>query len=293
LSHDTPHTGVVQYVRHRPSQPLACHVAYLWAVSDSPAHRTERFVPSGAHELVVNLNEDALQTYQPGDPVWRRHSGTVASGAQRRYFVVDPRAHASMVGIHFRPGGASPFLGVPPGELTDRHVDLENLWGRSAIELRERLCAAATAADRFAILEDALQSNLSRTRRSHPAVPLAVEQLARPGITVGEVAARLDLSRRRLIEVFTAAVGLTPKRLSRVLRFQRVSAMARRTRSPDWAQLAHTCGYYDQSHLIGDVQEFTGASPGQMLRSSQRVMDHHLALPEEVKFFQDPPLVQP
>src|SRR5205809_508596 len=79
------------------------------------------------------------------------------------------------------------------------------------------------------------------------------------------------------------AVGLTPKRRSQLWRLQRLSALARRTRTPDWAQLAHTCGYYDQSHLIGDVQEFTGTSPGQMIRSSQRVMDHHLALPEEVK----------
>jgi hypothetical protein len=27
------------------------------------------------------------------------------------------RAHASMIGIHFRPGGALPFVDVPPGEL--------------------------------------------------------------------------------------------------------------------------------------------------------------------------------
>jgi AraC-like DNA-binding protein len=279
----------VQYTRHRPGPRLARYVAYLWAVRDSPVHSTERIVPSGALELVVNLREDALRIYNPGELVCRRYSGTLGSGAQRRFFVVDARAHASMVGIHFRPGGASPFLGVPPGELTDRHVDLESLWGRSAIELRERLCAAATTADRFAVLEHALESHLSGVRHSHPAVPLALELLARPGVTVGEVAARLHLSRRRLIEVFTAGVGMAPKRLSRVLRFQRVSALARQTAVPDWAQLALTCGYFDQSHLIGDVREFTGTSPVQMVRSSEQVIDdHHLAVPEGVKFFQDP-----
>jgi len=41
--------------------------------------------------------------------------------------------------VHFRPGGAFPFLGLPAGELADAHLDLETLWGRrSAVELRER-----------------------------------------------------------------------------------------------------------------------------------------------------------
>jgi AraC-like DNA-binding protein len=276
-------------MRRRPGAPLARYVACLWAVRDSPVHSTERFVPSGAIELVVNLDDDALAIYDPGDLSCRRYSGTVMSGAQRQYFVVDPHAHASMVGIHFRPGGAWPFLGVPPSELTDRHVDLETLWGRAALELRERLCCAATTAERFAVLEAVLQSRLQRAREGHPAVPVALEQLARPAVTVGEVAARLNLSRRRLIEVFTAEVGLTPKRLSRVLRFQRVSLLARRPGAPGWAQLALVCGYFDQSHLIRDVAEFTGTSPRQMVRCSAQVMDHHLAVPDEVKFVQDPP----
>jgi hypothetical protein len=43
------------------------------------------------------------------------------------------------MGVHFKPGGAFPFLGIPAGELADTHVDLETLWVRSAVELRERL----------------------------------------------------------------------------------------------------------------------------------------------------------
>jgi AraC-like DNA-binding protein len=218
---------------------------------------------------------------------WRRYSGAVVSGAYRRYFVIDTRDHTSIVGVHFRPGGALPFLGVPPGELADRHVDLDTLWGRPALELRERLCAAATAADRFTLLEQALMLRLAGFHHGHPAVPFALSELGRPGVTVGEVAASVDLSRRRLIEVFTAEVGMTPKRLSRVLRFQRVSALARRGSAADWAQLARACGYFDQSHLIHDVGEFTGTSPRQLRPASQQVKELHLAVPEEVKFLQD------
>jgi AraC-like DNA-binding protein len=215
------------------------------------------------------------------------------SGAHQRYFVVDTREHASIVGVHFRPGGALPFLGVSPGELANSHVDLEALWGRTATELREKLCTATTTAERFAVLERHLRQRLSERRSGHRAVPFALDQLARPGVNVGDVAATLALSRRRLIEVFTAEVGMTPKRLSRVLRFQRASALAQRAAAPDWAQLALTCGYFDQSHLIHDVAEFTGCSPGRLLPARQRVKDFHLAVPDEVKFLQDPNLASP
>lgn len=277
----------MQYRTYRPGPPLADLVEYVWALHDAPAHSTERIVPSGTLELVVNLHEDVLRIYDPATGGWRQCSGAVVSGAYRRFFVIDTRAHASIVGVHFRPGGAWAFLGVPPGELADRHVDLDTLWGRAAIALREQLCTAATAAQRFALLERTLRERLADCRPGHPVVPFAVERLAQPGVMVGEVAAEVQLSRRRLIQVFTAEVGMTPKRLSRVLRFQRARVYARRIDAPDWARLARTCGYFDQSHLINDVTEFTGTSPKQLGPASEEVKELHLAVPDEVNFLQD------
>lgn len=277
----------MQYRTYRPGPPLADFVEYLWALRDAPAHSTERIVPSGTLELVVNLHEDVLRIYDPETSGWRTHSGVVVSGAYRRFFVIDARDHASIVGVHFKPGKALPFLGVPPGELADRHVDLAMLWGRSAVELREQLCAARTSGERFAILESALRPRVVDRRPGHPAVPFALRQLARPGVTVGEVAADVQLSRRRLIQVFTTEVGMTPKRLSRVLRFQRASALARSESAADWSALARTCGYFDQSHLIHDVSEFTGTVPRQLGPASEQVKELHLAVPGGVKFLQD------
>lgn len=277
----------MQYRTYRPGPPLADFIEYLWALRDAPAHSTERIVPSGRLELVVNLHDDALRIYDPDTRDWRRYSGAVVSGAYRRFFLIDARDHASIVGVHFKLGGALPFLGVPPGELTDRHVDLAMLWGRAAVELREQLCAVPTPAECFAVLERALLSRLVDCRPGHPAVPFALGQLARPGVTVGEVAADVQLSRRRFIEVFTTEVGMTPKRLSRVLRFQRANALARRADAPDWGRLARDCGYFDQSHLIHDVSEFTGTSPTQLGPASEEVKELHLAVPDGVKFLQD------
>ena len=54
-----------------------------------------------------------------------------------------------MLGVHFKPGGACPFLGVSAGELAGAHANLVDLWGPSAIQLQERLCCAMTLRERL------------------------------------------------------------------------------------------------------------------------------------------------
>jgi AraC-like DNA-binding protein len=265
----------------RPGPPLARFIEYFWALQDVPLHARGRLVPSGTLDLVVNLHEDRMQVDDPRDGTCRVYSGAVAAGAYGRFIALDNRAAvSSVVGVHFRPGGALPFMGAPPGELADRHVDLELLWGRRpATELRERLCAATTSTERFTLMESALRSRLSADVPGHRAVPFALRQLARPGRTVGDVAASLELSRRRFIEVFTSEVGMAPKLLSRVLRFRRACELARRAEPPTWAQLALACGYFDQSHLINEAREFAGTTPVELIRVTQHFEDLHVLDP--------------
>jgi AraC-like DNA-binding protein len=69
---------------------------------------------------------------------------------------------------------------------------------------------------------------------------------------------------------------MAPKQLSRVLRFQRVIELARHVEAPDWGQVAVACGYFDQSHLINEVREFTGTTPVGLIRTTQQFEDLHL-----------------
>jgi len=263
----------MHYVARPPTPPLAKFVEYVWASQGAPAHAKERVVPTGTLELLVNLVDDQVRISDAtGQDRWLS-SGAAVSGAYRRPFTFDTRKNASVVGVHFRPGCAGAVLGVPPGELIDRHVDLDALWGRRARELRERLCTAATAHQRFAILESELASRLDK-RRVHPAVTYALDQLARPQARVGDIAKQTNLSPRRLIEVFTAAVGITPKRFERVVRFHRATALAR-TAAFDWTRIAHACGYYDQAHLIRDFRELADVTPSDLIRASVHEQEHH------------------
>ncbi|HYG63207.1 MAG TPA: helix-turn-helix domain-containing protein [Thermoanaerobaculia bacterium] len=271
----------MHYRSHTPAAPLSSFIERFWLCSDAPPHARERILPSGTIELVINLREDEIRTYDSSQPDrCTRYSGAVVSGTYSRFFVIDPFQHASILGVHFKPGGAFPFLGLPADELADAHVDLGWLWGAQAAELRERLCAAATAAARFSLLEQALLSRLIHSPARHGAVPAALGAFGQTGseVRVREVAERVGLSHRRLIQVFAAEIGMTPKLYCRVRRFQRARALAQ-TAAPDWASIAVDCGYFDQSHLIRDFLAFSGLSPADYLRRrTGQVLPNHIPL---------------
>src|SRR5262245_63784616 len=94
-----------------PAPPLCEFIDRFWLCSDKPPHPRERILPSGTIELVFNLCDDEIRIYDPAHhDRYTRLSGAVVSGAYRSVFVIDPLVHASIIGVHFRPGGAFPFL---------------------------------------------------------------------------------------------------------------------------------------------------------------------------------------
>jgi AraC-like DNA-binding protein len=268
------------YRSYIPAPPLCQFIDRFWLCSDTPEHPRERILPSGTIELVINLQGDEIRIYDPSDPdCSRRYSGAVVSGPYRRFFVIDPQQHASIMGVHFRPGGATPFLGVSARELTDAHVDLENLWGPTAAELRERLWTATTPAQRFAVLEAALFRRLRQPQERRGVIRVALDAFEQAGeeTMVRDVARWFGLSQRRFIQLFAAEVGVTPKLYCRVRRFQRAREQVRNATAANWAAIAVACGYFDQSHMIRDFAQFSGLSPVAYLQQrSEQVLPNHV-----------------
>jgi AraC-like DNA-binding protein len=242
----------------------------------------ELITPSGTLELVINLAEDEIRVYANGtsSAVPDRYAGAVFSGAYDRHFVIDTREHASIVGVHFKQGGAAAFLSMPADQLANRHVDLADLWSREeAARLRDRLCGARSALERFRLLGNALIGRMRRPGKPQMLVHSALDRMRPAPTSVRDVVSALGVSHRHFIEVFGREVGLPPKMYLRVQRFQRVLTMTSSTSAPPWPRVAQLCGYFDQAHLIRDFHAFTGLTPAQYVRRrSEHVKDNHLPI---------------
>ena len=266
------------YLSYRPGPPLNEFVDNFWLIQGGQMPRLEKILPCGSIELVVNLKHDEIHIHDPEQPErYRRFSGAVFSGTYSRSFVCNALQHEAIMGVHFKLGGAFPFLDTKLSELTNAHANLGDLWGRPGLELRERLCTVTIPRQRFRIMENALRARLHDTIASDIQLKFALERFCNggTGASIRDVARELSLSQRRFIQMFSSQVGLTPKLFCRILRFQRARVLAEKHEAPDWAELAATCGYFDQSHLIKDFQEFSGSTPG-IYSIGQHNKDTHL-----------------
>ena len=268
----------MRFARHIPAPPLSEFVELLWLYEGyQQPHAKERLLPDGSMELVINLNEDLTRVYDPHDTVkFRTLRGPVMVGAHSEFFVIDTAEQHSVAGVHFKPGGAFPFFGPPASELHNTLVSLEDLWGRLAGQLRERLLEAATPQAKLRVLEQALLAQAAERLERHPAVAFALHEFrsAPHTRTIAEVTGQIGLSAKRFIQVFNGEVGLTPKLFCRVRRFQRVLRRIGAGRPVEWAAVAADCGYFDQAHFIHDFRAFSGINPSTYMAQRTEHLNH-------------------
>ena len=94
-----------------------------------------------------------------------------------------------------------------------------------------------------------------------------VQQAARrlESRNVTSVAKDLGVSERHMRRAFAEVVGLSPKALFKLLRFDRALEAAKNRRDVSWSDIAVGAGYYDQAHLIADFRSIAGATPREFL----------------------------
>jgi AraC-like DNA-binding protein len=257
----------VLYCTHRPGPPLDRFVEQLWYWEGAPlAHAKDRLLPSGSSALIINLFEDEMRCYGgPGDELIERLPGAVLCGTYSRYFVIDTREQRANVGVAFRPGGTWPFFDPASDELHNQHVSLRDLWGSAGDTLRERILAAPTPRAKLVLLEAELLARAIRPLQRRAEVEYAVERLthAPHDYSIAMLSEHVGLSARRFTRLFTLEVGLTPKLYSRIERFQRV-LRAMDGHAGDWTDVAQSCGYFDQSHLIRECRSLSGFTPTEL-----------------------------
>jgi AraC-like DNA-binding protein len=252
-----------------PRGVLGEFVELFWLYDAQPkAHAQERVLPTATTELVIGLGGSMA------DPPL-----ALVVGPHSQHWALDTAGTEAVIGVHFKPGGAFPFFGVPAGELHNVRVSLDALWGPNAALLVEQVQAGSSPAAKFAVLERVLLS-AARTLTRHRAVDFALRELAIPleQRSIPEVAGAIGMSQRRFLDRFRGEVGMAPKLYARVRRFQAVVATVQNLRDVDWTDIAAACGYFDQSHFIHDFRAFSGFTPAQYF--ARRGADlNHVPLP--------------
>ncbi|MBI1921681.1 MAG: AraC family transcriptional regulator [Geobacter sp.] len=164
--------------------------------------------------------------------------------------------------IRFRPGQALRLADARPSELVDTYVDIDKIGGERIDSLADRLHSLPDQASRQRVMENLLRGSLPLVRDERCRQATSLLEAHGGQIQVSELAAGLGLHIRSLERLFLDHLGITPKRLTRLIRFRRLVDRLRAGSFHTLADLAYDSGYADQSHMIRDFKELSGRLPG-------------------------------
>lgn len=251
LARFNPYSGLMTMISREAKNPLlAPLVDRLWYCEVPGAAGQETVLPTGRAQLVIGLDPD--------------HALSVIQGPTTRPRTIEAAAQRRAVGVSFRLGALASCCPADGTALTDQLVDLDQLWGSGFRSLGDELCELTTADQVFDRLELVLGGWAARYGGVvAPDVVSAAARLEaqRP---VADVAAALDVDRRRLGQRFKASVGFGMKHYGRLRRFELALRSLRSADPPPLSQVAADLGYADQSHLTRDFRHFAGRPPAEL-----------------------------
>lgn len=265
----------MNYVESAAPQELTGIVRCIWHLSGDASEMAgaEPALPDGSPEFIVNLGEPFEYAADDGQPV--RQPDVFLVGQITRPWRVQPTGRVELIAARFEAHGAS-LLYQPMRDLTDRWREFDAFAGKPVAALVEALSQTKSIQERGTHLCVALAQLRSQAPPPDPRVEAAVRAIraTNGNVVLDELAEGLGLTLRTLQRRFASNVGITPKMLVRIVRFQRVFQMVRQEPA-SLAGVAAECGYFDQSHMVRDFRDFAGEAPAKLLS----------AMPEFTAFF--------
>lgn len=271
LTRHSSELGEWELVYRKPVAALQPFVyPYCGYRESSMAFKDRREVPGIFVPVIINLGPP-IEVSEVGAPaVFQPRSAPFVAGMHGGHTFVRTGGEQSGVQVDLSPIGARLLFGMPMSEVANRIIGLSEVLGSDGDILVEQLRATPGWAARFDLLDAALMRRFGLAEGPSEAMAWAWTRMVAAGgnVDVADLAESMGWSAKRLIAECRDQVGLPPKLLARIIRFNRARALLERDgMGRAWADIATACGYYDQAHFSHDFREFAGTSPSEYLRT--------------------------
>ena len=254
------------YRIHIPVPSLSPFIGHFFYYEGHYAsHKMEKFLPDGSMDLLIDLTESPKKLFHDEEgSSFTTYNKSWISGMKTNFILIDASV-TSMIGVHFKPGGAYPFFNFPASELNDMTVEMDAIWNTAIHSIRDAILNTSSTDGKFMVLESYFLEK--KKREGNPLVDYALAELQRaPEVwTIEKLSQKTGVTGKHLIHLFKKYVGLSPKQFARISRFQKVIQLIEQQKAIEWTSLAYECGYYDQAHFIHEFRAFSGINPSTYL----------------------------
>lgn len=264
----------MNYQTFPPHSDLGALVKCYWTLEVPAGSNSERqrIIPDGCIEMAFILGDD-IKRYTDGDEYILQPRAMVL-GQTIDPFYIEPTGYVNTFAVRFYPYGFTNFVTIPVSDLANKETPIGLLFGESpAKELEQKIIEAADTKERIEIVETFLLDKLCGEATIDRIIKTTVDSLmsSRGSSSINSLL-ESNSSRRQLERKFAKQIGISPKQLGKIIRFQTALYMLLNRQSENLTRIAYDSEYYDQAHFIKYFKEFTGTNPKEFLENGEMVL---------------------
>jgi AraC-like DNA-binding protein len=266
------------YQLYQPSARLSAFVDCFWESNFSAFGNDtyrELFVAQLNPNIIINLSNH----YHRNNVIVKQ---STLDAINTEAIVFSHRSNNQLFGIRLKPAGLGMFTPLGMHELLDASIQLKDVFGDDTEHFEDELLKKTTSQQRIALTESFLLKKLDeRNLRKclfHAAVQDNITKHYQDPNCIALVVSQMNTSHRTFDRNFTQFLGLTPKKIHRLIRFQKVYEALLTSKTDVLSFDFYTFGYYDQAHFSKEFREFTGMAFKEYLNSLffvQNLQDNH------------------
>jgi AraC-like DNA-binding protein len=261
-------------LRHiHPHPLLKGYIEKLWVFESSGRVSNEDMkliVPNGLIKLVIPFKNGLSGKMEGWYHLSKENSITVIGITDKPSIVeAENDAPAGTIGLEFSPKGAYRFFHLKQAEIRNQIHPLVDVLGKTAKELEERISSTPDIEEKIRILQQYLLQ-LFLKQDNDPIFDFCIQKLkqSQGRITIKELEKQTGYSSRWLNMKFIEKVGISPKNLSSIIRFQQYFQTIVNNSEMAFFQKEFYNYFYDQSHFIKEFRRFTGITPTRFQHST-------------------------
>ena len=249
-----------------PHPLLKGYVEKMWVFESSgrvPNDDMKLIVPNGLIKLVVPFRNGLSGKMEGCFHLTKEHSITLI-GLTDIPSIVDAESDnpTGTIGIEFSPNGAYRFFQVRQSEIKNKIHSLVDILGNIVKQLEEEIANAESIAEKISLLQHFLLKLFSLYKED-AIFDYCIQKIksTKGKITINELEKETGYSSRWINMKFTNNLGVSPKNLSSIIRFQQYYQALANNQEIHFMEKEFYNHYYDQSHFIKEFKRFTGLSP--------------------------------
>lgn len=166
------------------------------------------------------------------------------------------------------PFGAAALFKIPASELRNQIVGCDDCFKTDVASVNDEIASSPAIHDKIRAAEHFLLSKLHGSGSGNALVTHAINIIHSQNglVPVTRLATLTGVTERQLQRKFEEQIGISPKRYAGITRMQYALRMLRK-KSTDLSLAGIACesGFFDQAHLIRELKNLSGLTPGQYL----------------------------